>query len=239
MKQIKSKNGRKSKTNDVDLVQTSKGVDPLESGIYTLPLVVPLAASALISSAVIQKSGYYVPSMILCPCLMAAGEGLLTTLRPTTGSSQWIAFQFLIGFGLGTGMQTVGLAVQATMPKEDIPTGIAVTFWAQQFGGAVFVSVGQTILSGLLSKRLDHIPGLDARAIVASGATKLLSNTPEEHRHEVVDAFNFACTRIFLAALVLSCAQLVFAFFVPWTSIKKGKPGRPPPPPPPSEGASR
>lgn len=159
--------------------------------------------------------------------MMAVGEGLLMTLKPATGSPHWIAFQFLVGFGLGCGMQTVGLAVQATMPKEDIPTGIAITFWAQQLGGAVFVSVGQTILNGRLIERLSHVPGLNAKAIVEMGATKLHEMVSGDQLEVVIDAYNFGCTRIFLAACALSGAQLLCACFVPWKSIKKGKPGAP------------
>lgn len=115
--------------------QTVKHVDPFDSEIYTLPLVLSLSVAAILSSALIQRFGYYVPSMLLCPCMMAVGEGLLVTLDPVTGSSHRMAFQFLVGFGLGCGMQTVELAVQATMSREGISTGIAVTFWAQQLGG--------------------------------------------------------------------------------------------------------
>ena len=205
--------------------QTVKHVDPFDSGIYTLPLVLSLSVAAILSSALIQRFGYYVPSMLLCPCMMAVGEGLLVTLNPTTGSSHWVAFQFLVGFGLGCGMQTVGLAVQATMSREDISTGIAVTFWAQQLGGAVFVSVGQTILNGRLIERLGHVPSLDANPIVTMGATKLHEVVSDDHLGAVLDAYNFGCTRIFMAACVLSGAQLLCACFVPWTSIKRRKPG--------------
>lgn len=163
--------------------------------------------------------------MILCPCLMAIGEGLLTTIKPTTGSPEWIAYQFLVGFGLGSGIQTVGLAVQTTLPREDIPTGMAITFWAQQLGGSVFVSVGQTILSGVLVQRLGHIPGLDAKMIVETGAVDLQDLVPVADKDLVVKAFNTACTRIFLVATVLSAVQVLFAVFVQWKSIKKGKPG--------------
>lgn len=94
---------------------------------------------------------------------MAIRQGLLMTFNPDAGSSHWIVFQFLVGFGLGCEIQTVGLTVESTMPKEDIPTGIAITFWAQQLGGAIFVSAGQPILSGFLVGRLRHISGLDAK----------------------------------------------------------------------------
>lgn len=159
---------------------------------------------------------------------MAVGEGLLTTVKPNTGSPQWIAYQFLVGFGLGSGMQTVGLAVQTTLPREEIPTGMAITFWAQQLGGAIFVSVGQTILSSVLVARLGDLPGVDAKTIVETGATDLHRLVPAGEMDRVVDAFNFACTRIFLVAAVLSAVQVLCACCVEFKSIKKGKPGPPP-----------
>lgn len=163
---------------------------------------------------------------------MSVGEGLLTTFTPTTGSSHWIAYQFLVGFGTGFGMQTVGLAVQAVLPKEDIPIGIAINFFAQQLGGAIFVSVGQTILSTVLVQKLAQVPGLDPKMIIETGATDLHSVVPDKYFSAVVNAYNTACTRIFYAAMALSIAQLICALFMQWRSIKKAKPG------PPGQGAS-
>lgn len=208
-------------------VQTTHGVDPVKSGIYTLPLVASLAVAGLLSGIFTQKIGYYVPSMLICPILMAIGEGLLSTMTVDSGSAQWIGFQFLTGFGNGFGMQTVGLAVQATLPREDIPTGMAITFWSQQLGGAIFVSVGQTILNAVLSDRLAHIEGLDPKAIINAGATDLHAMVADEDFGAVKDAYNHACTRIFLAAVALSAAQLVCAGFQQWRSIKKPKGGPP------------
>lgn len=156
----------------------------------------------------------------------------MTTFKPTTGSSHWIAFQFLVGFGLGSGMQTVGLAVQAILPKEDIPTGLAITFWAQQLGGAISVSVGQTILSTTLVSKLAHLDGVDPKVIVNTGATELHNILSEANFAIVVDAYNSACTKIFLVAAVLSVAQLLCGCCVQWRSIKKGKQGPPSTPPP-------
>lgn len=161
--------------------------------------------------------------MIASPCIAAVGEGLLTTFTPAAGSNHWIGFQFLTGFGVGLGMQSVGLAVQATLPREDVSTGIAITFFAQQLGGAVFVSVGQTILSTLLVEQLSGVPGLDPMSIVKKGATELRHVVPSQFFGRVVDAYNFAITRIFYCALALALAQLVSALFVEWRSIKKPK----------------
>ncbi|KAK8929657.1 hypothetical protein H634G_04030 [Metarhizium anisopliae BRIP 53293] len=203
--------------------QATKGVDPVKSGVYTIPLVLSLVVASIVSGAGTQRIGYYTPFMIASPCIAAVGEGLLTTFTPEAGSNRWIGFQFLTGFGVGLGMQSVGLAVQATLPREDVSTGIAITFFAQQLGGAVFVSVGQTILSTLLVEQLSGVPGLDPMSIVKTGATELRHVVPSQFFGRVVDAYNFAITRIFYCALALALAQLVSALFVEWRSIKKSK----------------
>ncbi|KAF5133483.1 Rubrofusarin-specific efflux pump aurT [Metarhizium anisopliae] len=203
--------------------QATKGVDPVKSGVYTIPLVLSLVVASIVSGAGTQRIGYYTPFMIASPCIAAVGEGLLTTLTPEAGSNRWIGFQFLTGFGVGLGMQSVGLAVQATLPREDVSTGIAITFFAQQLGGAVFVSVGQTILSTLLVEQLSGVPGLDPMSIVKTGATELRHVVPSQFFGRVVDAYNVAITRIFYCALALALAQLVSALFVEWRSIKKSK----------------
>ena len=208
-------------------VQTTHGIDPVQSGVYTIPLVLSLVVASILSGALTQRIGYYVPAMILCPCVTAIGQGLLTTFTPTTDSAHWIGYQFIVGFGVGLGMQSVGLAVQATLPAEDIPTGISITFFAQQLGGAVFVAVGQTILSSLLIQKLADLPGLDPQVIVQTGATELHHVVPEQFLPAVTEAYNYACTRIFFAGVALALAQLLCACCVEWRSIKKGKQGPP------------
>lgn len=208
---------------DILLVQATKDVSPVDSGIYTIPLVLSLVVASIISAAFTQRIGYYVPSMILCPCIMSIGQGLLTTLKPDTGSSHWIAFQFLVGFGLGLGIQSTGLAIQATLPKEEVPTGLSITFFGQQLGGAIFVSVGQTILSGRLVERLSGIPGFDSKSLVQTGATELKKIVPSQYVSQVTEAYNYAITRIFFVGVALALGQLVCALCVEWRSIKPKK----------------
>ncbi|KAL6795541.1 putative aflatoxin efflux pump [Trichoderma sp. SZMC 28012] len=203
--------------------QTTHGISPVRSGIYTLPLVLSLVVSVTISGFMTQKIGYYLPALIIGPCVMAVGEGLLYTLKPSSGSSEWIGYQFLAGFGLGFGFQTANLAVQATIPKKEIPTGVSILFFAQQLGGAIFISVGQTILNTLLVSKLENVPGLDPKKIITTGVTELRNVVPPQFVSTVIDAYNYACTHIFIAALALTCAQLVCACCVEWGSVKKPK----------------
>ncbi|KUI54830.1 Putative HC-toxin efflux carrier TOXA [Cytospora mali] len=205
--------------------QTVKLVNPLDSGIYTLPLVLSLVASSILNGIATQKIGYYVPSMLLSPSIMAIGEGLLSTLTRGAPQSHWIGFQFLSGFGLGMGMQAASLACQTVLPMSDIPQGIALVFFTQQLGGAIFTSVGQTILSNLLVSQLAGIPGIDPAEVINNGATELTSIVPAQYIDLVINAYDYTLTRIFLCAMGLAFAALLSAAGMEWKSIKKGKPG--------------
>ena len=209
------------------LVQTTHGVSPVQSGINTIPLVLSLTVSSFMGNGLTQYLGYYVPSMFVCTCLMSIGEGLLTTFTPNTGSPQWIGYQVLCGFGLGFGMMTASLAVQTVLPRDDIPTGVALMFFSQQLGGAIFVSVGQNLLSQTLESRLSNIPGLNAQDVLKAGATELRKIVPAKDLDLVLRAYNYACTRIFYVAMGLTIAALFAALFMEWKDIRKNKKGAP------------
>lgn len=171
---------------------------------------------------------------------MSVGEGMLTTIDKATPSSHWIAYQFLCGFGLGFGMQTSGLAIQAVLNKADLPLGIALNMFVQQLGGAVFTSVGQTILTNLLVSRLSDIPDFNPKDIVDHGATLILEDASPELKARIIDAYEYACKHIFIAAMSLAFAALICSFFMEWINIKKGRgaPSQAPEDPPTADAAS-
>lgn len=209
---------------DPALVQAVKGYDPVASGICSLPLVLSIVLSSLLSGALTQKIGYYVPSMLVCSVLTAAGSGLMGMLQPSSRTGSWVGFQFLAGFGIGFGLQQVGLAVQVVLPHDEVSTGIAISFFAQQLGGAVFLCVGQAVLNNLLVSQLSGVLGSDVEAISKGGATDVHNFVPEDLIHLVIEAYNTACTRIFFAGMACALAALVGAFCMQWRSVKRSKP---------------
>lgn len=203
-----------------------KLVDPIKSGVYTLPLVLSLAATSFLGSRITEKSGYYVPNMYGGMILLAIGLGLMTTFNLNTSISQWIGYQLLGGFGIGLSIQVGSLVVQNTVPGPDIPIGIALMSFLQQLGGAVFTAVGQTILTNVLSSRLKGIERLDAGLVVNQGATDLVKIVPAKDIKLVQEAYNYACTRIFFTALGPVFLALLSSMAMEWKSIKKNKKGK-------------
>ncbi|KAJ0310754.1 hypothetical protein Brms1b_008542 [Colletotrichum noveboracense] len=189
--------------------------------IIALFIVFGVAFSAFAAVQVFMPKTATVPVRIITQRTMLAGAFFMFFLA----GSMMLAVYYLPlwCFGLGFGMQTVGLAVQAVFPKEDVSTGVSISFFAQQLGAAIFVSVGQSILSNMLVSQLSGIPGLPAQVIVKIGATDLHNVVPSQFLDVVVKAYNYACTRIFLAGMGLSLATLVCALCMEWRNIKKGR----------------
>ncbi|KAK8051583.1 hypothetical protein PG993_002968 [Apiospora rasikravindrae] len=215
--------------------QVVQGVSAVQSGIYTLPFVLSLVVASIISGIVTQRIGYYVPAMLVCPSLMAVGEGLMSTFRVGEVASHWIGYQFIAGFGLGIGMQSSSLAAQSVLPKPDVPTGISIMFFAQQLGGAIFTSVGQNLLSNSLVEQLRNVPGIQPDAVVGEGATDFINQVPADRKDQVLHIYNGALTHIFRSAMGVALVAVVAAMCMEWKNLKKtGPPKGGPAPPPPS-----
>lgn len=197
----------------------------MDSGIRTLPFVLSLVVASIVSGVVTTKLGYYVPAMLFSPCMLAIGQGLMSTFRVSETSSHWIGYQFIAGFGLGCGMQAPGLAAQTVLARSDVSTGMAIIFFSQQLGGAIFTSVGQNLLSSRLISQIGNIPGIDPSQIVSEGANDLVNNVAPEFRMQVKEAYNSSVTIIFLCGMGVALGGVVSALFMEWKNIKKGGAG--------------
>lgn len=195
-----------------------------EAGIRTIPVLMALIVMGIIGAIFTQRIGYYVPAMLLSVCLCAIGGGLLSTLRPNASKGQWIGYQILYGSGIGFGFQTSQLAPQNVLPRADVPLGIAMMFFMQQIGGAIFLSVGQNIFSSKLVASLSDISGLDTKVIIDAGATAYRDLVPLNALGAVIDAYSYALTSVFLITAALSACMIIGAGMVEWKSIK-GKKG--------------
>ena len=204
--------------------QAVKGNTATDAGIHTIPLVLGMVLFGIVAAKFTERVGYYVPGMLVSPVFCAVGAGLLSIMTPATGMGFWIGMQVLFGLGLGCGFQQSNLAAQNVLPREDVPIGMALVFFMQQLGGSVFLAVSQNIFSARLVERLAGVSGLDMQRIVNTGATEIRKVVPPEALDAVVNAYNYAITRVFLMAAILSAVMILAAAPVEWKSIK-GKKG--------------
>ncbi|KAH8726142.1 major facilitator superfamily domain-containing protein [Phaeosphaeriaceae sp. PMI808] len=208
--------------------QVIKGVPAVNSGIRLLPFILAFVLAMISGGFINQKIGYYTPLGIAGSCIMTVGAGLLTTLQVDTSSSKWIGYQILLGVGMGFCFQVPNLAAQTVLPKPDVPIGLALMFFGQLIGAAVFVSVGENILSNQLVGRLTGIAGIDTSLVTAGGATTLLDSVSPDQRDSVVLAYNEALRKVYEVGLILACLSVLGYAALEWKSVLKKQPAQAP-----------
>lgn len=189
-----------------------------------LPILIALVLTGVATGFVVTASGYYTPFMIAGSACISVAAGLMTTFKATTSHSSWIGYQVLFGFGVGMGFQQSFLAVQTVLPQKDIPIGTTAIIFANNLGGAVFVSVASNLFTNELTKGLrQHVPAVDPTTILAAGAAEWRTKVSSAFLSDVLKVYNSAITRTFFVPMALGCAAVAAALAVEWKSVKKGK----------------
>lgn len=106
--------------------QSIDNVNPTQSGVRNLPLIIAVTIATVVSGAVISKTGIATPFLPVFTALATVGTGLLYTLGVGTASGRWIGFQILAGFGFGFVFQIPMIYGQGNAAIEDLATTTAV-----------------------------------------------------------------------------------------------------------------
>ncbi|KAI4942226.1 hypothetical protein J4E91_010200 [Alternaria rosae] len=202
--------------------QAAQGQSAMQAGVRTIPLCTSLIVFGIFTAVMTQKIGYYVPALLLSPIIASIASGLLSTLTPDSSASKWIGYQIFYACGLGFGAQTANLVPQTVLPRSDVPLGMAMMFFLNQQGGAIFLAVGQNLFSTQLVKQLSGNSNLDTELIINTGATDLRKVVPANEIDTVVSAYSYSITRTFLLAAALSACTIIGALMVEWRSINEG-----------------
>jgi MFS family permease len=204
--------------------QAIKGVSAVKSGVMSIPMILGFVIFSMFTGFLTTTTGYYVPFAIAAVIFMSTGSGLLTTLMPDSGHAIWIGYQFLLGVGIGCGMQTSMIAAQTALPLSDIAIGSAIMMFVQGFSGALFVSIAQNVFSNQLVKYLKvYVPEIDPKIVLNVGATQLRSEVPAASYNAVLLAYNKALTQSYYVGVAMACLSVVAVIFMPWLSVKGPK----------------
>src|SRR4051794_3223808 len=121
-------------------LQYVKGSSATESGLQTLPLVVGLLSTSILSGNVVGKTGRYKIFPVVGSLVMALGMLLLSFVQADTPYWQLAAGMLVLGLGIGMSMQVLTIVVQSTVRYEDLGVGTSgVTFFrtlGSSFGAA-------------------------------------------------------------------------------------------------------
>lgn len=208
--------------------QAIKGVSAMKSGVMNLAMVLATVVSSILGGGLITAAGYYTPFLIMSSVFSAVGAGLLKTFTVHTGHSKWIGYQVIYGLGVGLSMQTPIIVVQTVLPSSDIPTGTALVMFLQTLGGAIFVSVGESVFTNKLLEGLTRsADGLDTAMVINAGATALRSAVPTDQLAKVLIEYNSALTQTWSISVALASLSIIGAVVVEWKSVKANGQAKP------------
>ena len=207
--------------------QSVKGSSATHAGIQLLPLLIATVLSSIVTGGLISAIGIYTPVILFCMVLFAIGGGLITTFSITTPVGKWFGYQVLAGLGIGVGFQGGVVVVQTVLPLVDVPVATACVSFFQTLGGALFISVAQSLFqNGLLSGLEKYAPQLPADAFLHSGATAIRSILAELHQEDALDAVLQAYVDGLRHCFWITTVCAIGAFFaacgLQWRSVKAG-----------------
>jgi EmrB/QacA subfamily drug resistance transporter len=134
--------------------QIVKGATPTEAGLLLLPLTAGIMAASIVSGQLISRTARYrlfpiMGSGLLVAAMLGFGQiGVDTALGVTLGLSA------LFGIGLGFCMQPLVLALQNSVPPQDIGVATSSATFFRQMGGTLGTAVFLSILFSTVGDRI-------------------------------------------------------------------------------------
>jgi MFS family permease len=180
--------------------QVVKGEGSEMSGVMILPTLISQALSSIISGKLVSTIGYYTPFALGGSMLTAIGSGMMTTFIPSTSTAKWIGYQIMTGTGRGMVMQMPLTAINDLLSADDVASAVAILVFCQYFGGALFLSLGQTVFLARLGPALQRFaPNVRAEDLINAGATNIRTAVPAAELKGVILAYNRALTQVFVS----------------------------------------
>lgn len=100
--------------------QSIAGVNPFESGIRNLPLLLATSIFMALSGVAVSAIGMATPVMVLAAAIATLGASLLYTLDFNSTAIKWIGYQVLAGIGYGLGFQVPLMVLQGSAKSQDM-----------------------------------------------------------------------------------------------------------------------
>lgn len=203
--------------------QAIKNDTAMRSGVHMVPFFVTQAVFSLIAGAVVSKVGYPTPPAVIGSAIGTVGLGLLTLLRPNTTTAQWVGYEILVAVGFGISIQQCFNAIQTVLSEQgDLALATAAVTAVQSLGGAIFVSVGNSVFQHQLMKApADNLlPGVDIKQVIEAGAMAFRDLIQAEQLPAMIQIYNKAIQTVLIVSIPLGVLATLIACFIELKSVK-------------------
>jgi EmrB/QacA subfamily drug resistance transporter len=197
-------------------LQVVKGKTPTQSGLLLLPLMAGLLITAMGSGQLISRRGRYRMFPIVGTGLMTAGFILLSLLNAGSTLLEASLYMFVVGLGIGMIMPVLVLAVQNSVPHEQVGVGTASSILFRQVGG----SFGVALFGAIFANRLaTHLPS--GSNVPHSASPQVIKHLPPVVHNAFVHAVSLAIHPLFLLAAAVGAVAFALTWFLREVPLRK------------------
>lgn len=137
-------------------MQIVVGLNPTESGLAMIPMVVGLMIAAMGSGQITARTGKYRIFPVTGSLFTAVGFLLLTFMTYDKPLWYMMLGMFIVGLGLGQLMQTLVLASQNSVPPGDMGVASSSATFFRQIGGTLGTAIMLSVLFTVLPTNIVH-----------------------------------------------------------------------------------
>jgi EmrB/QacA subfamily drug resistance transporter len=196
-------------------LQYVDGVSATTSGLRTLPMVVGLLGTSLLSGVVVGRTGRYKVFPIVGTAVMGLGLFLMSTMGRGTGIWLESLYMLILGLGIGSAMQVLTIAVQNTVAYHEMGTATSGVTFFRSLGSSVGTSVFGTLYASQfgphLARALAGHPGIPPGAALSP---KALHALPAAQAAPIIDAYADTIDFVFQWVVPVALIGFVIALFL-------------------------
>ena len=116
------------------------------------------------------------------------------------------------------------IAVQNSVPPQQLPIAMALITFSQSFGAALFLSFAETIFGNSFATLIpQYAPSVNSQSVIDAGATAFRDVVSASDLAGVLTAYAISIDRVFYMAAALGAGCFAFAWGMGWQDMRKKK----------------
>ncbi|MCJ1387124.1 hypothetical protein MMC17_010253 [Xylographa soralifera] len=197
--------------------QAVRGTDAIGSGIRTVPLILCLTLTQIMTGIAVGELKLFNPFLLVGGILTTVATALMMTLQADSSSAAWIGYQALAGIGLGLCFNVYLIITQNIVKADQVATATATLLFFQSLGGALFVSAAQSLFQNELINTLPLTsPGINPASIFEIGASQVQTSFSAAQLPGIDSAYMKGLQMAFALAVPLAGMATIVAATQKW-----------------------
>jgi EmrB/QacA subfamily drug resistance transporter len=200
-------------------MQIVQGYSPTESGLLLLPMSAGIMSASLFAGQMVGRTGRYKVYPVVGGVLLVVGMSLFTQFDLTTPLWHVFAASIVFGAGLGLNMQMLIMAIQNSVPPQDIGVSTSAAMFFRQMGGtlgtAVFLSVLFGTVAGNIAEQFRAAGVAPPSTGLSIDDTSYLDSLPAAVANPIRTGFADSMDLVFLIGAAVLVVGMITVWFLP------------------------